>query len=120
MILVLSYRMTEVAKSMRLTLVKPARGKGDNIELQDDSRLATLVLPLIKYDHFTERRKRKKMHWGREGEPRTGQKEMNIKTNGCIKQGLFVNAFVDKVNFKAYVTHLHLKIEKKKKKTKEL
>ncbi|XP_039880299.1 DNA-directed RNA polymerase I subunit RPA49 [Simochromis diagramma] len=55
-------RMTEVAKSMRLTLVKPARGKGDNIELQDDSRLAALVLPLIKYDHFTERRKRKKMH----------------------------------------------------------
>lgn len=86
MILVLSYRMTEVAKSMRLTLVKPARGKGDNFELQDDSRLAALVLPLIKYDHFTERRKRKKMHWGREGEPRTGQKEMNIKQMAALNK----------------------------------
>ncbi|XP_030580710.1 DNA-directed RNA polymerase I subunit RPA49 [Archocentrus centrarchus] len=55
-------RMIEVAKTMGLTLMKPARGKGDKAELQDDHRLAALVLPLVKYDHFTERRKRKKMH----------------------------------------------------------
>lgn len=55
-------RMAEVAKSMGLTLMKPARGKGDNAALQDDRRLAALVLPLVKYNHFTERQKRKKMH----------------------------------------------------------
>lgn len=54
--------MTEVAKSMGLTLMKPARGKGDTAALQDDHRLASLVLPLVRYDQFSERRKRKKMH----------------------------------------------------------
>ncbi|RVE76386.1 hypothetical protein OJAV_G00007360 [Oryzias javanicus] len=55
-------RMLEIAKSMGLTLSKPARSKGDDTQLQDEHRYATLVLPLIKYDKFVERRKRKKMH----------------------------------------------------------
>lgn len=57
-----SYRMIEVAKSMGLTLLKPARGKADVAELRDEHRHASLVLPLVKYDQFMERRKRKKMH----------------------------------------------------------
>ncbi|XP_023812182.1 DNA-directed RNA polymerase I subunit RPA49 isoform X2 [Oryzias latipes] len=55
-------RMLEIAKSMGLTISKPARGKGDEAQLQDEHRYASLVLPLIKYDKFVERRKRKKMH----------------------------------------------------------
>ncbi|XP_038569453.1 DNA-directed RNA polymerase I subunit RPA49 isoform X2 [Micropterus salmoides] len=55
-------RMIEVAKSMGLTLTKPARGKSDEAGLRDDHRQASLVLPLVKYDQFMERRKRKKMH----------------------------------------------------------
>ncbi|KAM7394212.1 hypothetical protein PAMP_021025 [Pampus punctatissimus] len=55
-------RMTEVAKSMGLTLMKPARGKAGEAELRDEHRYASLVLPLVKYDQFMERRKRKKMH----------------------------------------------------------
>ncbi|XP_019955935.2 DNA-directed RNA polymerase I subunit RPA49 [Paralichthys olivaceus] len=55
-------RMIEVAKSMGLTLVRPARGKTVEAGLQDDHKQASLVLPLIKYDQFMERRKRKKMH----------------------------------------------------------
>ncbi|XP_035515954.1 DNA-directed RNA polymerase I subunit RPA49 [Morone saxatilis] len=55
-------RMTEVAKSMGLTLIKPARGKSNEDGLRDEHRHASLVLPLVKYDQFTERRKRKKMH----------------------------------------------------------
>ncbi|KAL7405094.1 hypothetical protein ABVT39_023759 [Epinephelus coioides] len=54
-------RMTEVAKSMGLTLIKPYRGKAE-AGLQDTNRQASLVLPLVKYDQFTERRKRRKMH----------------------------------------------------------
>ncbi|KAM3864858.1 DNA-directed RNA polymerase I subunit RPA49 [Diretmus argenteus] len=54
-------RMLEVAKSMGLTLSKPARGKADEAGLRDDHRLASLVLPLVKYEQLTERRKRKKM-----------------------------------------------------------
>lgn len=54
--------MLEIAKSMGLTISKPARGKGDEAQLQDEHRYASLVLPLIKYDKFVERRKRKKMH----------------------------------------------------------
>ncbi|XP_049428666.1 DNA-directed RNA polymerase I subunit RPA49 [Epinephelus fuscoguttatus] len=55
-------RMTEVAKSMGLTLIKPYRGKTEEAGLQDTNRQASLVLPLVKYDQFTERRKRRKMH----------------------------------------------------------
>ncbi|XP_070843003.1 DNA-directed RNA polymerase I subunit RPA49 [Chaetodon trifascialis] len=55
-------RMTEIAKSMGLTLNRPPRGKADTGELRDEHKQASLVLPLVKYDQFTERRKRKKMH----------------------------------------------------------
>lgn len=54
-------KMIEVAKSMGLSLIKPARVKGDEAALIDH-RQATVVLPLVKYDQFVERRKRKKMH----------------------------------------------------------
>lgn len=57
-----SYRMTEIAKSMGLTLPKSGRGKADKAELRDEHKYASLVLPLVKYDQFMERRKRKKMH----------------------------------------------------------
>ncbi|KAM4584216.1 DNA-directed RNA polymerase I subunit RPA49 [Odontesthes bonariensis] len=52
----------EIAKSMGLTLIKPARGKGEEAGLHNDHKQASLVLPLIKYDQFMERRKRRKMH----------------------------------------------------------
>ncbi|TKS68124.1 DNA-directed RNA polymerase I subunit RPA49 [Collichthys lucidus] len=55
-------RMIEVAKSMGLTLNKQPRVKAEDAALRDDHREASLVLPLVKYDQFTERRKRKKMH----------------------------------------------------------
>ncbi|XP_028269000.1 DNA-directed RNA polymerase I subunit RPA49 [Parambassis ranga] len=55
-------RMTEVAKSMGLTLTKQPRSKTDETALRDDHREASLLLPLVKHDQFTERRKRKKMH----------------------------------------------------------
>uniref|UniRef100_A0A8C2WAU2 RNA polymerase I subunit E n=1 Tax=Cyclopterus lumpus TaxID=8103 RepID=A0A8C2WAU2_CYCLU len=54
-------RMTEIAKSMGLTLMKLARGKANTDGLQDTNRQASLVLPLVKYKVFSERRKRKKM-----------------------------------------------------------
>lgn len=57
-----SCRIIEVAKSMGLTLNKPARGKNEEAGLRDEHRHASLVLPLVKYDKFIERRKRKKMH----------------------------------------------------------
>ncbi|KAK2919008.1 hypothetical protein Q8A73_003379 [Channa argus] len=55
-------RMIEIAKSMGLTLIRPARVKGEEAEPRDEHRHASLVLPLVKYDQFLERRKRKKMH----------------------------------------------------------
>ncbi|KAM7008956.1 DNA-directed RNA polymerase I subunit RPA49 [Tautogolabrus adspersus] len=55
-------RMIEVAKSMGLTLSKTARGKAEEAGQPDEHRHASLVLPLVKYDQFMERRKRKKMH----------------------------------------------------------
>ncbi|KAK5621555.1 hypothetical protein CRENBAI_001609 [Crenichthys baileyi] len=55
-------KVIEVAKSMGLSLIKPARAKGDEASLRDDHRQATVVLPLVKYDQFIERRKRKKMY----------------------------------------------------------
>lgn len=57
-----SYRMIEIAKSMGLTLIRPARGKANTGELRDTNRYASLVLPLVKYEAFMEQRKRKKMH----------------------------------------------------------
>lgn len=58
---ILSCRMIEIAKSMGLTLSRPARGKSEEAGLQDEHRQASLLLPLVKYDQFMERRKRKKM-----------------------------------------------------------
>uniref|UniRef100_A0A3Q1F1T7 RNA polymerase I subunit E n=1 Tax=Acanthochromis polyacanthus TaxID=80966 RepID=A0A3Q1F1T7_9TELE len=55
-------RMIEVAKSMGLTIIRPARAKADEAGLQDNHTQASLLLPLVKYEQFTERRKRKKMH----------------------------------------------------------
>uniref|UniRef100_A0A3Q1C7C1 RNA polymerase I subunit E n=1 Tax=Amphiprion ocellaris TaxID=80972 RepID=A0A3Q1C7C1_AMPOC len=55
-------RMIEVAKSMGLTLIRPARAKADEAGLQDNHTQASLLLPLVKYEQLTERRKRKKMH----------------------------------------------------------
>uniref|UniRef100_A0A671UER9 RNA polymerase I subunit E n=1 Tax=Sparus aurata TaxID=8175 RepID=A0A671UER9_SPAAU len=55
-------RIIEVAKSMGLTLIRPSRVKSDEAGLRDDHFRASLVLPLVKYDQFMERRKRKKMH----------------------------------------------------------
>ncbi|XP_007542193.1 DNA-directed RNA polymerase I subunit RPA49 [Poecilia formosa] len=55
-------KMTEIAKSMGLSLIKPARAKWDEAALSDEHRQATVVLPLVQYDKFVERRKRKKMH----------------------------------------------------------
>ncbi|XP_047434599.1 DNA-directed RNA polymerase I subunit RPA49 [Mugil cephalus] len=55
-------RVIEIAKSMGLTLIKPPRAKADEALLREEHRQATLALPLVKYDQFTERRKRKKMH----------------------------------------------------------
>ncbi|XP_061568025.1 DNA-directed RNA polymerase I subunit RPA49 [Cololabis saira] len=55
-------RMIEVAKSMGLTLSKPAGRNKNDPELRDDNKYASLVLPLVKHDPFMERRKRKKMH----------------------------------------------------------
>ncbi|XP_027139087.1 DNA-directed RNA polymerase I subunit RPA49 [Larimichthys crocea] len=54
-------KMIEVAKSMGLTLNKQPRVKAEDAALRDDHREASLVLPLVKYDQFMERRKRKKM-----------------------------------------------------------
>uniref|UniRef100_UPI0037E92D5B DNA-directed RNA polymerase I subunit RPA49 n=1 Tax=Semicossyphus pulcher TaxID=241346 RepID=UPI0037E92D5B len=55
-------RMIEIAKSMGLTLIKVARGKAAEAGQHGEHRQAALVLPLVKYDQFMERRKRKKMH----------------------------------------------------------
>lgn len=54
--------MNDIAKSMGLTLVRPARGKDNEAGLQEKHKKASLMLPLVKYDQFMERRKRKKMH----------------------------------------------------------
>lgn len=55
------YRMMEVAKSMRLTLIRPPRAKGPKIGLQDEHKQAALVLPLVTYNQFRDRPKRRKM-----------------------------------------------------------
>lgn len=53
--------MVEVAKSMRLTLCRPPRGKVPKDGLQDQHKKASLVLPLATYDQLRDRPKRKKM-----------------------------------------------------------
>lgn len=52
--------MLEVAKSLGLTLSKHTRAKGDEVGPRDEHRLASLVLPLVKYEPKMDR-KRKKM-----------------------------------------------------------
>ncbi|XP_057700291.1 DNA-directed RNA polymerase I subunit RPA49 [Corythoichthys intestinalis] len=54
-------RIIEIAKSLGLTMVKP-RGKNLKAGLHDEHKQASLILPLVKYQPFMERRKRKKMH----------------------------------------------------------
>jgi len=55
-------RILELAKSMGLTLSKPARGKAAlEATPGDEHRMASLLLPLVKVDPLIERRKRKKM-----------------------------------------------------------
>lgn len=53
-------RMIEIAKSMRLTLIKTPRAKADEGGLREEHRQATLVLPLAKYDQSSGKRKRKR------------------------------------------------------------
>ncbi|XP_077427573.1 DNA-directed RNA polymerase I subunit RPA49 [Vanacampus margaritifer] len=55
-------RIIEVAKSMGLTLTKPPRGKNVAAGLYDEHKRASLILPLLKYQPFMERRKRKRMN----------------------------------------------------------
>uniref|UniRef100_A0A8C7MQ95 RNA polymerase I subunit E n=1 Tax=Oncorhynchus kisutch TaxID=8019 RepID=A0A8C7MQ95_ONCKI len=55
-------RMVEVAKSMGLTLSRHGCVTGDDGGPTAENRLASLRLPLVKYQTFTEIRKRKKMH----------------------------------------------------------
>ncbi|KAJ8410990.1 hypothetical protein AAFF_G00180250 [Aldrovandia affinis] len=55
-------KMLEVAKSMRLKLSKrPMAEEEGGARPEDEHRLATLELPLAKYEQFGQRRKRKKM-----------------------------------------------------------
>ncbi|KAL2098427.1 hypothetical protein ACEWY4_007634 [Coilia grayii] len=54
-------RMVEVAKSMGLKLSKmPSEGR-DQADSFDEHRIATLQLPLVKYERFTQNKKRKKL-----------------------------------------------------------
>ncbi|XP_077380491.1 DNA-directed RNA polymerase I subunit RPA49 [Festucalex cinctus] len=55
-------RIIEVAKSMGLTLAKPPRGKNVAAVVYDEHKQASLILPLVKYEPFMERRKRKRMN----------------------------------------------------------
>ncbi|XP_023685351.1 DNA-directed RNA polymerase I subunit RPA49 [Paramormyrops kingsleyae] len=54
-------KMVEVAKSMGLRLSKRYPGAGDMAGLEEEHRLATLELPLVKYDQPKRQHKRKKM-----------------------------------------------------------
>ncbi|XP_077462036.1 DNA-directed RNA polymerase I subunit RPA49 [Stigmatopora argus] len=55
-------RIIEVAKSLGLTMPKPRRGKNLEPSLQDEHKQVSLILPLVKYNLFGERQKRKKMN----------------------------------------------------------
>ncbi|KAI1887656.1 hypothetical protein AGOR_G00192560 [Albula goreensis] len=54
-------KMLEVAKAMGLKLSKRPLAEDGAAAPEDEHRLAMLELPLIKYDQFAQRRKRKKM-----------------------------------------------------------
>lgn len=55
--------MIDVAKSMRLTLIRPPRVQDPKAGLQDTNKhkQAALVLPLVSYEQFRDRPKRRKM-----------------------------------------------------------
>lgn len=53
--------MLEVAKAMGLTLSRQSTHSLEESGLQDDHRMASLVLPLVRYERRMESRKRKKM-----------------------------------------------------------
>ncbi|KAL1023948.1 hypothetical protein UPYG_G00049410 [Umbra pygmaea] len=55
-------RILELAKSMGLTLTRPGRGQEAPADQGGAHRVASLELPLVKYQVFSETRKRKKMH----------------------------------------------------------
>lgn len=55
------YRMIEIAKAMRLTLIRPPRAKGPTVELQDQHKQVSLVLPLVTCVPFKDRPKRRKL-----------------------------------------------------------
>ncbi|XP_061100470.1 DNA-directed RNA polymerase I subunit RPA49 isoform X1 [Conger conger] len=54
-------KMLEVAKSMGLKLSRRPVSEEGGLGPENEHRLATLELPLAKYDHLVQRRKRKKM-----------------------------------------------------------
>lgn len=54
-------RMLELAKAMGLTLSRQTVTSREGI--QDEHRMASLVLPLVHYDRRVERKKRKRMNW---------------------------------------------------------
>lgn len=53
--------MIEVARAMRLTLIRPPRAKGPKVELQDEHKQVSLVLPLVTCVPFKDRPKRRKL-----------------------------------------------------------
>jgi len=53
-------RMLELAKAMGLTLSRQAVSNREG--MQDEHRMASLVLPLVRYDRRVERKKRKRMN----------------------------------------------------------
>lgn len=53
--------MMEVAKAMRLTLIRPPRAKGPKEGLQDEHKQVSLVLPLVTHVPFKDRPKRRKL-----------------------------------------------------------
>ncbi|KAF4071597.1 hypothetical protein AMELA_G00275120 [Ameiurus melas] len=54
-------KMLEVAKAMGLTLSRKTFHSLEEAGLQDDHKMASLVLPLVRYERRMESRKRKKM-----------------------------------------------------------
>ncbi|RXN25527.1 DNA-directed RNA polymerase I subunit RPA49 [Labeo rohita] len=55
-------RMMELAKAMGLTLSRQLAQSKEQSGTQEEHRMASLVLPLVKYDRRMERRKRKRMN----------------------------------------------------------
>ncbi|XP_056301646.1 DNA-directed RNA polymerase I subunit RPA49 [Danio aesculapii] len=55
-------KMLEVAKAMGLTLSRQSTLGTDGALMQDEHRMVSLVLPLVRYDRRMERKKRKRMN----------------------------------------------------------